>query len=316
MTMPNASAAATTPNGAGSSDSPLLGMTAAAAAFGLLSVMTLFAKLLSAHHHVIEIAFWRNIIAIVPFLAIIAFGRRDILTIHSKPRVLLVRSVVGTLNIMFMFGAFSLLPLADATSLIFTSSLFVPVLGFLFLGEHVGPYRWTAIAIGFIGVLWVAQPGGAEWNVLGVALGLIAAFFNAVLGTMLRLLGRTERPETMTFYFLLIGAVMLVPVMPFIATMPTHDEIGLLIGLGLSGSLMQFLLSTAFKYAPAALASVFSYTQIIWATLFGWAVFGDWPASNILIGAAIIITSSVIVILRERYLARKGRLPRPPVATA
>ncbi len=315
MTTPDAVSAAAQPNGAGSSDSPLLGMASAAAAFGMLSVMSLFAKLLSAHHNVTEIAFWRNVIALVPFIALVAFSRRDLLTIRSKPRILVIRSLVGTLSIMFLFGAFSLLPMANATALIFTSSLFVPVLGFFFLGEQVGPYRWSAIVVGFIGVICVAQPGG-DWNMLGVALGLTAGFFNAILGTLLRLLGRTERPETMTFYFLLIGALILAPIMPFIGTLPRQDEIGLLFGLGVSGALMQYLLSMAFKYAPAALATVFNYTQIIWATLFGWAVFGDWPAVNILIGAAIIIGSSIIVILRERYLARKGRLPRLPVATS
>ena len=73
---------------------------------------------------------------------------------------------------------------------------------------------------------------------------------------------------------------------------------------------MQLLLSTAFRCAPVALASLFSYTQIVWATLFGWAIFGEWPAAHILIGASIIVTASVFMVLRENYLARKGRLPR------
>ena len=311
MNLPVSGHAADDPNGVKPDDSPLVGMMAAAGAFCLLSVMSLFAKLLSETHHVIEIAFWRNIIAFLPFLAIVfLFGRRDILKIRSKPRVLVFRSLFGTMNILFMFGAFSLLPLANVTALIFTATLFIPILGFFLLGERVGPYRWSAVAVGFVGVICVAQPGG-DWNMLGVVLGLVAAFFNAVLGTLLRLLGRTEMPETMTFYFLLIGTLALAPFMPFLGTMPARDEIGLLIGLGISGCLMQFLLSVAFKNAPAALVSIFNYTQIIWATLFGWAVFGDWPSLNILIGAAIIIASSLIVVLRERYLARKGRLPRP-----
>jgi drug/metabolite transporter (DMT)-like permease len=117
----------------------------------------------------------------------------------------------------------------------------------------------------------------------------------------------------MTFYFLLIGAVMLAPTMPFVATMPARDEILLLLGLGFSGALMQIFMSTAFKYAPAALVSPITYTQIVWATLFGWTIFGDFPTMTILIGSAIIIVSSLIVILRERHLARKGRLARSPV---
>ena len=308
MPVLNAEPAVSAQNGGGSSDSPLLGMTAAAGAFLMLSVMALFAKLLSDKHHVVDIAFWRNIVALVPFfIMIVVFGWRDILKINSRPGVLAARSLIGTLNILFVFGSFSLLPMANATALIFAASLFMPMLGFFFLGERVGPYRWSAVIIGFLGVVLVAQPSGS-WNMLGVVLGLGAAFMNAILGILLRLLGRSERPETTTFYFLLIGALILAPVMPFVAVMPAMHEIGWLIGLGLSGSLMQFLMSMAFKYAPAALAAIFNYTQIIWATFFGWAIFGDWPTTNILIGAAIIIGSSIIVILRERYLARKGRL--------
>ncbi len=309
--MPPADLAAADTQNTASKDSPVLGMVAAIGAFGMLSTMSLFAKLLSEKHHVIEIAFWRNLLAVIPFLiAIVFFRQRQILKIHSKPFVVLTRSVVATGSILCVFGAFSLLPLADATALVFTSALFVPVLGFFFLGERVGKFRWTAVVVGFIGVLFVAQPGG-EWNVLGIVLGLAAALFNAVLGTMLRLLGRTENPATLTFYLLLVGALLLAPLMPFVGTMPARSEIGLLIGLGLSGICMQLLITTAFKYAPAALASVFSYTQIVWASVYGWALFGEWPAINILIGAAVIIASSVVVILRERYLARKGALPRP-----
>lgn len=309
--MPPADLAAPAAKDTGSQDSPVLGMIAAIGAFCMLSTMSLFAKLLSVNHHVIEIAFWRNLLAVIPFLiAIVLFGQRQILKIHSKPRVVITRSVVATGSILCVFGAFSLLPLADATALVFTSALFVPVLGFFFLGERVGKFRWSAVFVGFVGVLLVARPGEG-WNVFGIVLGLAAAVFNAVLSTMLRLLGRTENPTTLTFYLLFTGMLMLAPFMPFIGKMPAPNEIGLLIGLGASGVCMQLLITTAFKYAPAALASVFSYTQIVWASLYGWALFGEWPALNIVIGAAVIIGSSIVVILRERYLARKGALPRP-----
>jgi drug/metabolite transporter (DMT)-like permease len=292
-------------------DLPLLGMAAAIGAFLMLSTMSLLSKLLSVQHTVVEIAFWRNFLGVLPMgVAIVVFGRREILQIQSKPGVVLTRSIIATLSITCLFAAFALLPLADATALVFTSALFVPVFGFFFLGERVGIYRWSAIIVGFIGVLIIAQPTG-NWNLLGVLFAIAAAVFNAILSTMLRLLGRTEHPTTLSFYLLFIGMIILAPAMPFVGTMPGRSEIGLLIGLGVVGLAMQLLLSTAFKYAPAALAALFSYTQIIWATLFGWTIFGDWPASNIIIGAAIIIASSIFVVLRESYLARKGMLARP-----
>jgi drug/metabolite transporter (DMT)-like permease len=294
-------------------DSPLYGMAAALGAFLMLSTMSMLAKLLSATHGIVEIAFWRNLVGVLPFfVAIIAFRRREILQVESKPYVVFTRSVVATLSVLFLFGAFAYLPLADATALVFTSALFVPVFSFFFLGERVGPYRWSAILVGFLGVLIIARPSG-DWHPLGVALAIGAAILNATLATMLRLLGRTERPETLTFYLLFAGLILLAPAMPFVGTVPARGEIPLLIAIGLCGVLMQLLLSTAFKYAPAALASLFSYTQIIWATLFGWAIFGQWPAANIVGGAAIIIAASVFVALREHHLARKCRLPRPAV---
>jgi drug/metabolite transporter (DMT)-like permease len=295
-----------------SQDSPLYGMAAAVGAFLMLSTMSLLAKLLTENHNVAEVAFWRNLIGVLPFvIAILAFRRRGILQIKSRPGVVFTRSIIATASIMCLFGAFALLPLADATALVFTSALFVPVFGFFFLGERVGPYRWSAILVGFVGVLIIAQPTG-DWNMLGVVLAIAAACFNATLSTMLRLLGRTEQPATLTFYLLAVGLVLLAPAMPFIASMPSARDMGLFVALGLCGLLMQLLLSTAFKYTPAALASLFSYTQIIWATLFGWAIFGDWPAANIIIGAGIVVLASVFVVLRESYLARKGRLVHPP----
>ena len=290
-------------------------MAAAIGAFCMLSTMSLFAKLLSETHHVVEIAFWRNLLAVIPFLiAIIFFRQRQILKVHSKPLVVFTRSVVATGSI---FASSALFPAAAG--------------GCDRAGLHLRPVRAGARLLlsrracrqvplergssGLCGRMLVAQPGG-EWNVLGVVLGLAGAFFNAVLGTMLRLLGRTEHPMTLTFYLVLAGVLLLAPLMPFFGKMPETNEIGLLLGLGASGICMQLLITTAFKYAPAALASVFSYTQIVWATLFGWALFGVWPAANILVGAAVIIGSSVVVILRERYLARKGALPREPAVGA
>lgn len=295
--------------GARPTDAPLIGVCAALAAFLSLTLMSLFAKLLSETHHIVEITFWRYFIALLTFMiAIKLLRRRHIFKIASKPRVVVLRSVVGTLSIMLMFGTYALLPMADATAIIFTSSLFTPMLGFFVLGERVGPYRWSAVLVGFIGVIVVAQPGGEEhWNSLGLTMGLTAALVNSALATMLRHLGQSESPETLTVYFLMIGSTMLAPTMPFFATVPTLEECALLLGLGLCGIAMPMLIATAFKYAPAALISPFNYTQMIWATLFGWLVFADLPATNILIGSAIIIVSSLIVVFREHHIARKAR---------
>jgi drug/metabolite transporter (DMT)-like permease len=285
-----------------------LGMAASAASFLMLNTMNVFAKLLSASHSALEVAFYRNLIAVIPFAVwFFLLGHREGLKIQGRSGPLVIRSVIGTVSLITTFRAFNALPMADAQALFFTASLFVPVMGYVFLKEHVGPYRWSAVIVGFLGMLVIVRPSGTV-NLTGVSFALTAAFMHASLGTLLRVLGRTERPETVTFYFLAIGAALIGLVMPFVATVPAWDEVPLLIGAGLSGALAQILLSVAYKYAPVALVTIFNYTGIIWATAYGWFIWGDWPARPVWVGASIIIASSLFIVWRESRLAKLQKL--------
>jgi drug/metabolite transporter (DMT)-like permease len=277
----------------------VLGMSAAMGAFFMFTVMNVFAKLLSANHSVVEIAFYRNLIACMPFLILVfGFGRRDILVIRSKPRLVAIRALIGSLSLMTTFAAFSLMPMADTTALLFTSTLFVPILGVFFLKEKVGPYRWAAVFIGFTGVIIMVRPTGDVYA-LGIAVAMVAALMHAILQIILRYLGRYERPETVAFYFVVIGALLTALPMPFVAVQPTMAEIPFLFGVGLSGAAAQWLLSVAFRNAPAATVTVFNYSGIVWATLFGWMIWNDWPLPAVLAGAAVVIASNALIIWRE-----------------
>ena len=275
------------------------GMIAAVGAFFMFTVMNVFAKLLSVNHSVIEIAFYRNLIACLPFLFLVfVLGKREILVIQSRPAAVGFRAVIGAISLTTTFAAFSLMPMAETTVLLFTASLFIPVLGVIFLREHVGPYRWAAVVIGFVGVVIMAGPAG-NVNALGVAVALFAALMHASLQIILRYLGRYERPETVTFYFLVVGALVTALPLPFVAATPTMAEVPLLIGVGLSGAAAQWLLSTAFRNAPAAIVTVFNYSSIVWATFFGWMIWNEWPLPIVLAGAGIVIASNALVIWRE-----------------
>jgi drug/metabolite transporter (DMT)-like permease len=280
------------------------GMIAAMGAFFMFTVMNMFAKLLSVNHSVIEIAFYRNLIACLPFLIMIfAFGRREILVIRTKPSLVGIRAVIGTLSLVTTFYAYKLMPMADATALLFTASLFIPVLGVFFLKESVGPYRWSAIAIGFIGVLIMSHPSGDVYT-LGILVCLFAALLHAVLQIILRYLGRYESPETISFYFFVIGVFLTALPLPFIAVRPTMAEVPLLIGVGLSGAGAQWLLSIAFRNAKAAIVTVFNYSSIVWAGVFGWMIWNEWPAPTVITGAVIVIASNILMIWRESRLGR------------
>ena len=143
-------------------------------------------------------------------------------------------------------------------------------------------------------------------NYIGISLALCAATMHAVLQTILRYLGKTEKPETITFYFVSIGTVIAGFLMFFVdVNLPTLNEIPLFLGVGLSGLMAQYLLSMAFGNAPAAVVTVFNYSGIIWATIFGWMIWNDWPAQTIWIGGGIVIASNIFIIWRE---SRKGKV--------
>lgn len=285
----------------------LKGMACAATAYFMLSMMMVFSKLLSQTHSVIEVSFYRNLIAVLPLVFFIfVMGNRDIMKIRSKPGVLILRGVLGTFGMFLTFGAFALLPLADATVLLFASSIFLPILSYFFLKESISRSRWSAIALGMIGVLIMARPTG-EVNVMGIAVALSAAFVHAIIGTILRHLGKSEPPLTVTFYFLLIGTVISAVPMPVMATPLNVNAMWLILGLGMTGLAGQAFLSSAFKFAPASVVTIFNYTGLIWATFFGWWLWNDWPSTPVWIGGGIVIASNIFIVLRERYLHKKMR---------
>lgn len=270
----------------------------------MFTVMNMLAKLLSENHSVIEIAFYRNLIASVPFLLMVfVFGKREIMVIRSKPVWVVIRAVGGAVSLVVTFTAFSMMPLADTTALLFTSSLFIPALGVLILKEKVGPYRWAAVAIGFVGVIIMSLPSGnVYW--LGTVVALSAALMHALLQILLRYLGRFESPETISFYFFVVGTLLTALPLPFIAVMPALAELPLFLGIGLSGAAAQWLLTTAFRNAQAAIVTVFNYSSIVWATILGWMVWNDWPMPTVMTGAAIVIASNILMIWREARLGR------------
>ena len=285
---------------------PAVGMVAAAGAFLAFSIMNVLAKYLSDSMSVVEIGFYRNIVACVPFLvAIFVFGRRDILVIRSKPHFIAIRAVLGTVTLVMTFAAYSLMPMAETAVLMFTASLFIPVLGVVFLRERVGPWRWSAVFIGFAGVAIMLDPTGAV-TTRGITIALSAALMQAILSILLRHLGGHERPETITFYFFVIGMFVTGLAMPFVARGPDVSDVPQLIGIGLSGAAAQWLYSIALRNTPAAVVAVFNYSTIVWATLFGWLIWNEWPLPIVFAGSTVVILSNLLIAWRE------GRIRRGP----
>ncbi len=279
-------------------DNPIKAITFVCTAFALFAVMGMFSKLLAGIHHPLELSFYRNLVALIPACAFIVIKKRyDILKV-KRPITMLGRTIIGTIALLLTLAAMQEIPLADATVLFFISTLLTPVFAVIFLKEIVGIQRWAAVFIGLAGVIIVAQPSG-NTTIMGIAFALGAGTGHALVHIFLRLL-KNENTFTTTFYFYVAGFLIPIAFMPFIATIPTPESIMLLLGIGITGSLAQYFLTTGFSMAEASLLSPFNYTGLLWATLFDITIWQVAPSLNVWIGASLIITANLYIIYRTR----------------
>ena len=207
-----------------------------------------------------------------------------------------------------------LLPLAVATTLNYSSAIFAVLLSALILREPTGVWRWSAVALGFAGVVLIAQPWGGELPLLGAAIALGAALMIALISVQLRDLGRTEHPFTIVFYFSLFSVPVLGLAMPFVAKAHPPQDWLLLLACGVIGVLGQVLLTAALRYGTVANVIVMDYSGLIWATLFGWLVFTNLPGASFWFGAPLVVGAGLLIAWREHTLgmARKAALePKP-----
>jgi drug/metabolite transporter (DMT)-like permease len=271
-------------------------MCGAVAAFACLDCM---AKYLGTHMDVMQVVGVRYVSA---FLIALLFSNpisRPGLLRTGRPLLQLGRSVLLLGSTVFNFMAFRYLQLDEALSILFSTPFLVAILAGPVLGEWVG-WRWTAIMVGFLGVLVVVRPGlgGLQWAAL---LSLGSAFCYAGYSITTRMLSTIDTSETTLFYANLFGFVVMVPVLPFIWTPPpSWIDVVLMVAVGVFGAGGHFLLILAHRNAPASVLSPFIYTQIIWATTFGYLVFADVPNHWTVAGAGIVIASGLYLLNRER----------------
>ncbi|HEY0959687.1 MAG TPA: DMT family transporter [Novosphingobium sp.] len=258
-----------------------------------------------------EIMFWRQAVPIPTILGYLALTgglhrlRTKRLGTHAR------RAGVGMTNMVLNFGAAILLPLAESTTLGFSTPLFAVLIAAVWMRETVGPWRWTAVVLGFVGVAIIAQPGGEPISPLGATMGLIAAFLIAVINYQIRDLGRTEEPISSSFWFAAFGAPLAGLALPFFMTAHSGAQWLVLIGIGLCGTIAQFLLAASLRHGAVASVIVMDYTALIWATLYGWAIWDRLPPAMTWLGAPLIIAAGVTIAWRQHVLSKA-----PPPASS
>jgi drug/metabolite transporter (DMT)-like permease len=204
---------------------------------------------------------------------------------------------------LFFTAAVWLMPLADAITIGFAAPLFMTILSVPLLKERVGPRRWTAVLLGFIGVVIVLQPSGAGYGLPSLyALGSALAF--ALLIIVTRVLTATETVPCLMFWNSgIVASVMLVLMLPEWRTPTGWGIWAFALSAGI-GAVAQLLITEAFRLGEVSLLAPIQYTSLLWAGFFGYAIFGNVPTTTLLIGAAVIVASTLYIVQREARLAR------------
>jgi drug/metabolite transporter (DMT)-like permease len=274
-----------------------------------------------------QLVFFRSAFAIPPVLLIYALRGELMSAVRtSRPLGQLGRGALSVGGMFTNFSALIRLPLADATAISFASPLITVALAALILKEHVRFYRWTAVIVGFGGVIVMLIPhfdvshyvaaGAASVATIGSILALVAAFCNAGTVIQTRRLTQSETTSSIVFYFSLVTALAGAVTLPFAWHTPTGSELVALIALGVFGGVAHIFLTESYRHAAASVVAPFDYTSMLWALLLGYWVFGELPSGLVYVGAIIVAGAGLFVIWRERQLgvqrAREAEGPRRP----
>jgi drug/metabolite transporter (DMT)-like permease len=282
-----------------------LGIGLRLASVGCYSIMAALLKLASARGVVaLEMLFYRAIFGL-PVVLLWVLTSQGIAALSTRrPWAHAGRCALGIASILCTFQALIMLPLADATTISFTAPAFATILSWLVLHERVGRHRWTAVLLGFVGVMIVMRPSGSTVMVPldGVAVALVAALGTAGVVITLRQLRHTEHVAAIVFWFFLSSAAIGAVLLPFIGRVHDAGTVLILAGAGVAGGLMQITLTASLQKAPVSVLSPFDYLQIVGALVLGWLLLSELPTWSTLAGAALIVVSGLYIAWRERRL--------------
>ena len=294
---------ATAESSSAASESPLAAILLLVTAMSVVPLMDGIAKYLSASYPVSQVVWARYFFHLLVLLPLVLWHHGPRGLMPRNPAVQVLRSAFLLLSTIFFFAAIALIPLADAIALVFVSPLLVTAFSPLILGEQVGLRRWSAVIVGFVGACIVFRPGFGmlQWgSLLALAAGSTYAFY--VL--MTRKLSGSAPPLVTLFYTALLGGAVMTAVMPFAWVAPSHQDLALMVAMGVIAACGHFLIIKAFEKAPASLLAPYGYSEIVMATLVGYVAFGDFPDHWTWIGIAIIVCSGIYISLREQRLRK------------
>jgi drug/metabolite transporter (DMT)-like permease len=269
----------------------------------MFSCMTAMVKFLGGSFDSFQLAFFRalfGLFAVLPF-----FLRYGLGVVRTRRLGLqLTRAIGGSFAMLCGFYAITHLPLADAVSISYARALFLIPLAVLFLGEVVRLRRWTATAVGFVGVVIMLRPGGEIAPATFVA--VLGAFLGAAITILIKKLSTTERPESLLFYFGAVSSLVALGPALMVWRAPTPTELAFLMAIGALGAAGQYFMIRGYRIGETTALLPFDYTRLLFAGAIGYLVFAELPDIWTVSGALIVVAATLYIGIRE---ARLGKRP-------
>jgi drug/metabolite transporter (DMT)-like permease len=271
-------------------------------AVALFAVLDTTAKYLNTQMDSLEVVWARYTSAFVLTLFVSNPFTQPGLLISKRPLMQFTRGALLVASTALNFLALRWLQLDEALSIIFTFPFIVAIASGPMLGEWIGWRRWTAIGVGFTGVLLIVRPGFQGMHP-AAALSLAGTICYALYAVMTRIVSRVDSNQTSLFYNNAVGAALMLPIIPFVWVAPATWLIALmLLGTGVLGSLGHYFLIAGHRLAPASVLAPFIYTQLIWVVILGYVVFNHVPMPWTMAGAALVVGSGLYMLWREHQL--------------
>ncbi len=270
-----------------------------------LTIMGAMVKQQAKDIHSFQIVFFRCLIggiALFPFILRVGLGSLK----TKRPGLHAARVAIGIAAMFCVFYAFAHMPLAEAVAIIFSRPLFAVALAIPFLGEVVGWRRALAAATGFAGVLIMIRPGTATFEPVSLV-ALAGAVMAGTIAIIVKKMAPTEKPDTIVMWFAIGGT--LIAAIPAITVWvwPTPEQWGWLIAIGVTGIAGQSALMRGFSTGETSFVTPFDYSRLVFATIFGIALFAEWPDFWKVVGALVIVGSGFYIARREMALKQKPK---------
>jgi drug/metabolite transporter (DMT)-like permease len=278
-------------------DKPAFAILIMVAAVAMLVAMNTLVKIIGPDYHAFQIAFLRNVVAAVVLIPFVLKSGGMAVLRTRRPGLQLIRSISGLTGVCCIFFAVQRLPVAEVMVISQAVPLFVTALAVPLLAEKVGWRRWSAAALGFVGVLLALGPVG-EVSVAALIAVLGTALWSITILTV-RKLGATDSPAATTFYYMVFGTLAAGLVQPWVWRAPPADLWLLFAGAGILGAIAQLLIAHALRIGEASVVSPFNYTAIVWGIAIDLAIWGAYPSVWTLAGAAVITAAGLYIFRRE-----------------